>query len=233
LDRVKSEFLQTVNHELRTPLAIIIGCVDCLLQESDVDPSRQRFLTGVMDQATKLRDMVQTLLDFASTLDGTMELELMEIDPRVYATEYYESRQPHVVESHPEFHLAVDPGRGLIQSDRMRIAQVLDALLDNAIKFTPAETRIELRVTEMERDGRRIVAFRVVDNGPGIAADHLRELFKPFRQADSSATREVGGLGMGLATARRVAERLGGQLVVDSAPGRGTAFSLILPQSQT
>ncbi len=229
MDRVKSEFLQTVNHELRTPLAIIIGCVDCLLQEPDPDPSRQRFVTGVMEQATKLRDMVQTLLDFASTLDGSMDLDVMELDPRSLATEYYESRHPHVVESHPNFHLSVDTGRALVHSDRLRIFQVLDALLDNAIKFTPPETRIELRVTEAERDGRRVVAWRVVDNGPGIAASHLSELFKPFRQADNSATRKVGGLGMGLATARRLAERLDGQLLVDSAPGRGSSFSLILP----
>jgi len=229
LDRVKSEFLQTVNHELRTPLAIIIGCVDCLLQDPDPDPSRQRFVTGVMEQATKLRDMVQTLLDFASTLDGSMDLDVMELDPRALAREYFESRRPHVVESHPDFHLNVDPGRTLVQSDRLRVFQVLDALLDNAVKFTPPETRIELRVTEMEREGRRVMALRVIDNGPGIAAVHLSDLFKPFRQADNSATRTVGGLGMGLATARRLAERLGAHLVVDSAPGRGSAFSLLLP----
>jgi signal transduction histidine kinase len=229
LDRIKSEFLQTVNHELRTPLAIIIGCVDCLLQEADPDPARQRFVTGVMEQATKLRDMVQTLLDFASTLDGSMDLDVMELDPRSLAVEYYESRHPHVVESHPEFTLSVEPGRGVFHSDRMRIFQVLDALLDNAVKFTPRETRIELRLHETERDGRRVIALRIADNGPGISSAHLAELFKPFRQADNSATRKVGGLGMGLATARRVAERLGGQLLVDSAAGRGSTFSLILP----
>jgi len=231
VDRLKSEFLQTVNHELRTPLAIIIGCADCLLQSPDPDPTRRRFATGVLEQASKLQTMVQTLLDFSGTFDGTLELQLEELDARAVAQEFYDSRKPRVTASHPDFGLVLELERGTCRADRARVDQVLDALLDNAVKFTPPGARIEIGVATGELAGRGAIAFRISDRGPGISPEHLADLFEPFRQADGSATRTVGGLGMGLATARRVAEHMGARLTVETVLEQGTTFTLMFPRS--
>jgi signal transduction histidine kinase len=110
------------------------------------------------------------------------------------------------------------------------VAQVLDLLVENAVKFTPAGTPIALRVSGHVEDGRTWARIDVADHGPGIDPDDLARLFQPFRQADGSATRAVGGLGMGLATARRIADRMNALLVASSDPGSGTTFSLLLPR---
>jgi signal transduction histidine kinase len=114
-----------------------------------------------------------------------------------------------------------------VRADRVRLAQILDVLVDNAVKFTPAGTRIELRIRVGEDAW---VQVDVADQGPGIAPDQLPLMFKPFRQVDGSATRRVGGLGMGLATASRIAEQMGARLGVETAAGRGATFTVSLPR---
>jgi signal transduction histidine kinase len=107
--------------------------------------------------------------------------------------------------------------------------QVVDAHVDNAVKFTPEGSRIDLSVTTAEREGRRWIRVDVADDGPGIATDHMSVLFESFSQVDGSATRKVGGMGLGLAVARQLAERMDGALTAASKPGQGSVFCLYLP----
>ena len=229
LDRLKSEFLQNIHHELRTPLAVIIGGVDCLRMEDENDPRRAKLLKGILDQASRLRDMVQTLLDFSATLDGSMQLHVEDFELKSFLENYRASRRDRVVETHPSFMLVAEWSDVPARADRERVEQVLDLLLDNAIKFTPPETRIEIRMLE-PRYQDAWATIEVIDNGPGIPPEYLPVLFRPFWQGDASMTREVGGLGMGLATAFRVAERMGARLLVDSEVGAGSKFTLQLPR---
>ena len=228
LDQMKSEFLQNVNHELRTPLAVIIGCVDCLMQDPEEHPHRRHFLAGVLEQAHKLRGMVQTLLDYSSTLDGSLDLVIEELDVQELVSGYHESRRITVAERHPDFPLTIAGEIPTVRTDRKRLTQVLDVLLDNAKKFTPPATRLELRVREARAD-EPWVHVDVADSGPGIPAEQIGQLFKPFRQVDGSSTRPVGGLGMGLATANRIAEQMGARLSVETKLGAGATFTLSLP----
>ena len=121
------------------------------------------------------------------------------------------------------------PDLPLARFDRQRLLQLLDALVDNAVKFTPEGTRIEIRVSPDEsHDGSRI-RIDVTDDGPGIPPEHMKDLFDSFSQVDGSATRRVGGMGLGLAFANRLAERMNGVLAARSEPGTGSTFSLFLP----
>jgi len=107
--------------------------------------------------------------------------------------------------------------------------QILDELLDNAVKFTPRGSRIELGAACMREDGKEWVEIEVRDDGPGIASERMDAVFRSFEQGDGSMTRQVGGLGMGLAFARELAERMGGRLVAESVIGKGSTFRLRLP----
>jgi signal transduction histidine kinase len=113
--------------------------------------------------------------------------------------------------------------------DEKRMLQVMDALIDNAVKFTPEGSRVELRVRRATEGEKIWLRVDVEDDGPGIPKERIPALFESFRQADGSSTRTKGGLGMGLAFARELAIAMGGQLVADSEIGKGSIFTLLLP----
>ncbi|HZJ69875.1 MAG TPA: ATP-binding protein, partial [Planctomycetota bacterium] len=113
--------------------------------------------------------------------------------------------------------------------DPQRVAQILNELLDNAIKFTPRGTSIELRSDRFRQDDRDWIGIEVADDGPGLPAERIAALFTAFQQGDGSATRTAGGLGLGLARARALAERMGGCVAMESEPGKGCRVRVLLP----
>jgi len=229
LDRLKSEFLQGVNHELRTPLAIIIGYASVLVDDDELEPKHREVMGTILDESRKLNGMVQGLLDFSGAENAALEVWIETGDVRRLLESFAESRRPGVVGSLREFQLDVDQHLPLAKFDPKRLTQILDALLENAIKFTPRGSLLRLSAERVRQDGTPWVRISVHDNGPGIPARHMGGLFEPLRQGDGSTTRTAGGMGMGLALVQRLAEKMGGHVEVTSQVGAGSTFGVRLP----
>jgi signal transduction histidine kinase len=219
LDRYKNEFVQNVNHELRTPLSVIIGCLD-ILDAQVIEPLQRQSLGRAAEQAAKLNGLIQNLLDFSHLEDQAVSLKREPHDPADLLREFVEERRPAVASDLRELGLQIEVGVPPVLCDRRRLIQVLDELLGNAVKFTPPGTRIDVRCSRTERG----VEIEIRDGGHGIPTERLESLFEPFRQGDGSMTREAGGMGLGLALARGLTEAMGGRLEAASEPGIGSSF---------
>ncbi|HYM82007.1 MAG TPA: ATP-binding protein [Candidatus Limnocylindria bacterium] len=227
--RLKSEFLSNVNHELRTPLAVIIGTLECIVDHRSTDEDLKGLVQGGLKKSHDLRGMIENLLILADATEGRLEVQIEAGTLGPVLEAFHAERLAGVSETLREFRF--EPGGDLpgARFDRKRLLQILNELVDNAVKFTPSGARLVLRTSRLEENDRRWVGIEVSDNGPGIPADRLENLFRSFEQVDGSSTRRVGGLGVGLAFARQLAERMNGELRVRSDVGAGSTFTLLLP----
>jgi signal transduction histidine kinase len=229
LDKLKAEFLRNVNHELCTPLTVIIAYLQVLEEMEDVEGRRRDFLRTALAEGKRLQGLIERLLDFSSLTAENADIRRAPADLVEFLSSYHRDRQPGVVESLREFTLALKEDRLEVQFDAHRVLQVMDVLVDNAIKFTTAGCHIELRLGRAIAEAQGWARIEVVDDGPGIPPDRMHVLFKPFQQVDGSMTRSTGGMGVGLAFARSLAERMGGMLTAESRIDAGSTFSLYLP----
>lgn len=229
LDRLKTEFVSNVNHELRTPLAVVLATIDAVVDRGDLEPRVRSMLETSLRQAQKLKGMIENLLMFSDVLNS--RLPICAVPDEVLATldTCVEDRMPGVTAGLRE--LVYRPPAGLPRAvfDHARLLQILNELIDNAIKFTPRGTRIELRARAQSANGGEAVLIEVADNGPGIPPARMGSLFSSFEQVDGSATRQVGGLGMGLAFAKKLADRMNCRLTAESEVGSGCVFRLLIP----
>ncbi|HEU5310224.1 MAG TPA: ATP-binding protein [Candidatus Eisenbacteria bacterium] len=230
-DRLKSEFLQNVSHELRTPLTVVIASLQCLADQEPVESPARQFLDVAHQESQHLKGLLENLLDFSAAAKDQLRLQFETGDIWTVMKSYYDERLPGVTHGLREFTFRIDPPMPRCRFDRQRVIQVIDALVENAVKFTRPGAQIGIRLLAGEEEGRRGVRIEVVDDGPGIPADRLSTLFHPFRQLDGSTTREVGGMGIGLALAKQLAEQMEGVLRVTSEIGAGSTFTLFLPEA--
>jgi len=228
LDRLKSEFLRNMNHELRTPLTIMIAYLDSVLA-SEPEGQKREHLEVVHEQTAKLHGLLLNLLDFGQLLEDRLTIELTRGDLREALAAFYEERRPGVAADLREFRFSAASAPAVALFERERLLQIVDCLVDNAVKFTPRGTLIHLRLDPVTVGGVDWIRIEVTDDGPGISGDRLPVIFDSFRQGDGSETREHGGLGMGLAFAKRLTEKMNGRLEVQSEIGKGSTFSLYLP----
>jgi signal transduction histidine kinase len=244
-NRLKSEFLANMSHELRTPLNAIIGFSDLILtgEVGAVEPQPREFLEAVLRNGRHLLAVINSILDLAKIEAGRMTLELGQTDLREAITGAVADTASLRSGKRQECHL--DLGGPLqVVADGVRVRQVLFNLLSNASKFTPEGGTISLRAlptraplpqpAERAGDELRIVTRDVVwvavsDTGMGVRPEDMPRLFLEFNQADSSASRQAQGTGLGLALCRKFVEMHGGTIGADSVPGRGTTFWFILP----
>jgi signal transduction histidine kinase len=222
--RVKDEFLANMSHELRTPLTAVIGYI-ALMQEGlagPMTPEQQHTLTQVRAASAQLLGLISDLLELTAIRRGGANVALDEFDPREALREAIALTpgRPHDV----EVCVVVPENAPLMRTDRAKVVKVLASLLSNAYKFTP-RGQVRARVTA---DGDR-VAYAVEDTGIGIPAAAHEYVFDEFRQVDGSTTRVYGGSGLGLALARGLARRLGGEITLTSVPGAGSTFTVELP----
>jgi len=224
--RLKDEFLATLSHELRTPLGSIFGWIR-LLQSGHLDGERTRHALGVMERNCRAQmALISDLLDMSRVVGGRVRLDVRSVDLAEVVQSALDGVRPAALAKAIEvwFHAAPDVPR--VAADAERMHQVVWNLVSNAVKFTDEGGRIDVRV---ERAGDR-ARVRVTDTGIGIAPDVLPYVFDAFRQADSSATRRHGGLGLGLAIVRELVDLHGGTVEAASAgPGRGASFTVTLP----
>lgn len=229
LDGMKSEFIQTVNHELRTPLAVIIGATSCLRTGAIGADGPERFVEMIHNQAARLHQMIQTMLDFASVTSLSIEVKREPVHLGQLLDVYHRSRAPRIARGGRTIEHVAWNEPVIAVADPRRVAELLERLIDNATRFTPTGSRIALGESLEVQGSQRWAVVEVSDDGPGIPPDRLERVFRPFEQVDGSSTRTIGGLGLGLAAARALAEAMGGLLEATSEPGKGARFRVMLP----
>jgi len=243
--KYKSEFLANMSHELRTPLNSLLILSDQLSKNSDgnLTSKQTEFAKTIHSSGTDLLMLINDILDLSKIESGTVAVDVREL--RLADLHSYVERSfRHVAESKSlEFVVRVDPGVPTAMfTDAKRLQQVIKNLLANAFKFT-RQGRVSLTIAPAPsdmypdndnlRNASSIVAFAVSDTGIGIPADKRQIIFEAFQQADGSTSRKYGGTGLGLAISREIAGLLGGELHLASASGRGSTFTLYLPQAYT
>jgi signal transduction histidine kinase len=226
LDRLKDEFLSLVSHELRTPLTSIRGYLDLVLDEEagELNPEQRRFLKAVERNSGRLLRLVGDLLFVAQADAGRLTLERAKVDVAALAADCVEAARPVADQRTIDLQLAAVPVPALV-GDRGRLAQVLDNLVSNALKFTPEGGRVEVRTSTTDD----YVYFEVEDSGVGIPAAEQPRLFERFFRTASATEQAIPGTGLGLAIVKAIVEAHAGRIEVVSAPGKGTTFRVELP----
>lgn len=225
-NRVKSEFLAVVSHELRTPLNAITGYNELLDQEvgGTINDVQRRYVGRIRGGAQQLLTLIEQILSRARLEAGQEEVVREPVDVMALAAEARAMVELDAKEKGLELRLRGPSTEARCVTDKGKLRQILLNLLSNAVKFT-RQGHVELAVHAANGDLR----FDVSDTGPGIEPERLNEIFDPFVQLDTSATRRHGGTGLGLAVSRELARLLGGDIEVTSERGRGTIFSVRVP----
>jgi PAS domain S-box-containing protein len=229
----KSQFLANMSHELRTPLSAVIGYSEMLEEEvADLDaPGVLSDIRKIGTNARHLLTLINDVLDLSKIEAGRMEVHAETFDAATLVREAASTVQALVARRGNRLELDCPPDLGEMSSDPVKLRQCLFNLLSNAAKFTEHGT-ITLKA-ESRGDARDWIALSVTDTGIGMSDEQLAKLFRPFTQADASTTRRFGGTGLGLSITKAFTELLGGKIEVESSPGRGSTFTLVLPRNAT
>ncbi len=227
-EAMRRDFVANVSHEIRTPLTVLAGFVETLQTLPLSDQERQRYLGLMSQQATRMQTLVSDLLTL-SRLEGSplpSSHEWVSGDVLMQQCEQDARDLSHLLwaQSHD---LRFEREQGCeIAGSALELHSAMSNLIGNAIRYTPAQRRIDVGFTALPEGG---AVFFVKDQGPGIAQEHIPRLTERFYRVDRSRSRETGGTGLGLAIVKHVAQRHGAELSIDSLPGKGSTFSLTFP----
>ncbi|HZD02114.1 MAG TPA: HAMP domain-containing protein [Actinomycetes bacterium] len=239
--RYKSEFLANMSHELRTPLNSLLILAKLLGENNEGNLSERQveFASGIYEAGNELLNLINDILDLSKVEAGKMDISLAPVRVNAFCEDLEQMFSPIAEQQSLAF--SVQIGEDMPQSvvtDERRVQQVLKNLLSNAFKFTE-EGSVVLRVAPAApgtrvasarlRAAPGVIALSVSDTGIGISSDKLLVIFEAFQQADGTTSRRYGGTGLGLSISREIARLLGGELQVESEPGEGSTFTLLLP----
>jgi signal transduction histidine kinase len=227
VDRLKTEFVSMVSHELRTPLTSIRGSLGLLAGGAlgTLPTGALRMVSLALDSCARLTRLVNDILDIERIESGTMPMVMGHHEASVLIEEA--AAQLQVLAVQAGVTLQVTGAQGMVHADADRVVQTLINLMNNAIKFSPPGSSVD--VSSMAHGA--FVEFRIGDHGRGIPEDKLDRIFSRFEQVDSSDARDKGGSGLGLAISRSVVDRLGGRIWAESVEGAGATFRFTLPRS--
>jgi PAS domain S-box-containing protein len=226
-NRSKSEFLANMSHEIRTPMAAIVGFAEMLLLKSPEECAQIGCVQIIQRNSLHLLELINDVLDLSKVEAGQMKVERVSCDLPELLSGIISLMRPRAAEKGLGFEVTFQgPIPHLIQSDPLRLRQILVNLLANAVKFTEAG-KIDMRITDEGVGGPSIVLrVDVIDTGIGMTPEQVGRIFKPFTQGDTSTTRKFGGTGLGLAISRELAKLMSGDVRVTSQVGIGSTFTL-------
>ena len=224
MDTLKDEFLAAVSHDLRTPLTVIGGSLELLAKDDGRSERAGRLIDQAERHVRRLQRMVEDLLTLAQLQEARIELEREFVSPAALLSEIAQSHEPLVTAKSQSIRVVCPGGLPPILVDRRRMAQVLGDLVENASRYSPDGTAIELRA---ERDGQG-VRLAVVDEGPGVPAEERDRVFDKFYRGARTKDR-TKGTGLGLAIARRLVEMHGGRIWIEDHTGHGARFVVTIP----
>ena len=240
LDRLKSNFLATMSHELRTPLTSVIGYAEMMAEglAGPVSSDQREYLTTILGKADQLLSLITAVLDVSSLESGQLALERATLSLNDLVASELASFASQA--GRRGISLQLDACcDAVVVGDRRKIRQVVSSLVSNAVKFTPDRGKVGVALRRGplgdpgSRDDTPAIQLVVTDSGIGISRDQVAKIFEPFFQVDSSSTRAFGGTGLGLTLAKAYVEAHGGQIWVDTAPGKGSTFTATFPAPLT
>jgi PAS domain S-box-containing protein len=224
--RLKDEFLAVLSHELRTPLHAIVGYAKLVRMGALGGAKLSGAVEAIERNAQILGQMIDDVLDVSRIVAGKTRLDVQPLELPLVIHNAVSTVQPAADSKGVQVQVVIDPKAGIVSGDPARLQQIVWNLLANAVKFTPKQGRVQVRVERVESHVEIVVA----DTGVGIAAEFLPHVFEQFSQADTGLTRQTGGLGLGLSIVRHLVEAHGGTVTVDSpGVGLGATFRVALP----
>jgi two-component system, NtrC family, sensor kinase len=225
----KSQFLANMSHELRTPLNAIIGVSEMLREDAEAAKQDLEPLDRVLGAGRHLLALINDILDLSKIEAGRMELQLEDFVLAPLIDGAVKTIEPLAAKNENRVAVSCDAAIGSLHADQMRLRQALLNLMSNANKFTERGT-ITVDARQMQENGRDWVNIAVADTGIGMTPEQMGKLFQEFSQADASTTRKYGGTGLGLAISKRLCQMMGGDVTVESEPGKGSVFTVRLPK---
>jgi len=229
-NRAKDVFLATLSHELRTPLSSILTWAQ-LIQRGKVDFEKAKVGAAIIEQSAKTQSqLIDDLLDISRIVSGKLALNITEVNPGAMITIAVEAVRSMGEKKLIQIETALSSENGIILADPIRLQQIIWNLLTNAVKFSPKNSRIGVRLEYTGDQMKRFAQIEVIDQGKGISPEFLPYIFNRFSQADSTSTRVHGGLGLGLSIVRSLVELQGGSVRAEnSATGKGAIFTIVFP----
>jgi signal transduction histidine kinase len=229
LNQIKANLISNISHELRTPLAHIKGYVELFVagELGGLGEDQKDAMDVILRATNRLGTLIENLVEFSTASRQGISLDLVETNLQSLIDPILERSQPKAEQAGVSIEWDYTEDLPDLMVDRERLSWALYQLVDNAIKFTPAEGKVRITAEANELG----VQLKVIDTGIGIPEHRIEEIFEPFHQLDGSATRRYGGAGLGLSLAKMIIEAHGAELKLESKEGQGTVFHFVLPQS--
>jgi len=228
LERLRQDFVANVSHELKTPLAVVKACVETLQDGAADDPeARGPFLESIAEQADRLHALILDLLSLARIESGAEVMELEDLNLRKIVTRCLNRQRPRAEAKRMTLEIEASPKDAAVWADEEALIQILDNLLDNAVKYTQDGGTVRVKWRQHGPTACVVVA----DNGPGIPERDLPRIFERFFRVDRARSRELGGTGLGLSIVKHLAQTMHGTVKAVSTLGAGTTFTVCLPRT--
>jgi len=223
----RANFFYMITHEMRNPLAAILGYTDLLLLKAPLSSEQKDMLRTIRDGGQQLLDLVNNILDISRLENGGLTVVSQVMDVPSAVLQALAIIRPMAQRKRISISVDVSPAIPHVCGDPKRVSQILINLLSNAVKYTPDAGTVTITARKSETANK--VEISVADNGIGIPASHLPHLFKRFSHIERQATRDTAGTGLGLFIAKGLVEAHGGEIWVESEEGKGTCFTFALP----
>jgi PAS domain S-box-containing protein len=229
--RLKSQFLASMSHELRTPINALLGYTSLMRDQiyGELNQRQEEALSRMYTASQHLLELVNDILDLAKIEAGKMPVHVEPVNVAQLIRELSHTLEPMVRRKQLEYRLKIDDDLPVLETDQTKVKQIVLNLLSNAVKFThKGHVAVHARLASGGADDGIII--EVADSGIGIKEDDIAKIFEDFRQVDQSSTREYGGTGLGLSITKKLLHLLGGTVRVESAPGKGSVFTVYFPR---